>query len=219
MDYALIVFDWDGTLMDSEARIIASMQGAFADLGRPAPAAAAIREIIGLGLEQAIGRLWPAASAARRVQVMAAYRQRFLTAGQGRMPLFPDAHALLHALQRHGCLLAVATGKSRPGLDQAIAEAGLQGLFAATRSADECHSKPHPAMLLELMDVLGVSPAQSLMIGDTEYDLQMAANAGVAAVAVSYGAHPRERLLAQRPLACVDSLAELATWLGIEIDT
>ncbi|TVQ91814.1 MAG: HAD family hydrolase [Chromatiaceae bacterium] len=215
MDYELIVFDWDGTLMDSEARIIASMQAAFVELGRSPPPAEAVREVIGLGLEQAIGRLWPAASAARRVQAMTGYRQHFLAQDQTPMPLFSGATALLRALHRHGRLLGVATGKSRIGLDQAIADSGLHGLFQATRSADETFSKPHPAMLLELMDELGMRPAQTLMVGDTEYDLQMAANAGVAAVAVTYGAHPRARLLAQQPRACVDSLPELAAWLGV----
>jgi phosphoglycolate phosphatase len=129
------------------------------------------------------------------------------------MPLFDGVEALLHGLHADDRLLAIATGKSRRGLDTALADSGLGALFAASRTADETFSKPHPAMLLELMDQLGASPRETLMIGDTEYDMQMAANAGVDALAVGYGVQPPERLLQHGPRACVMSVAELGRWL------
>jgi len=214
MSFELIVFDWDGTLMDSEARIVACIQTAFADLGEPPPSAAAARNIIGLGLDEAMAMLWPDATLARRRDVMDRYRAHFLGGNETPSDLFPEARATLAWLSQRGHLLAVATGKSRRGLDEVLAATGLDTVFHATRCADETRSKPYPDMLLELMDELGVAASATLMVGDTEYDIQMAHNAGAAALAVCYGVHERERLLAQHPLACLESLGELPGWLG-----
>ncbi|WP_295388338.1 HAD-IA family hydrolase [uncultured Thiodictyon sp.] len=213
MSFALIVFDWDGTLMDSQARIVDCIQAAFVDVGQPPPSPAAAADIIGLGLDDAMARLWPTADAAARQVVADHYRRHFLGGNPTASALFPGAVETLQWLSDQGYLLAVATGKSRRGLDLSLAETGLAGYFQATRCADETFSKPHPQMLLEIMDVLGVRPAETLMVGDTEYDLQMAANARTGALAVSYGVHSPERLLTLRPLACLDSLAAIPPWL------
>lgn len=212
--YALIVFDWDGTLMDSQARIVDCLQAAFADLGRPVPSRAAAADVIGLGLDEAMARLWPEAGPDERQLVAGHYRRHFLGGHPTASALFPDARETLEWLRGAGYLLAVATGKSRRGLDQSLDESGLRDLFHATRCADETLSKPHPQMLLELMDELGVAPAATLMVGDTEYDLLMAANAGAGALAVCYGVHAPERLRALGPLGCLDGLAAIPAWLG-----
>lgn len=209
----LVVFDWDGTLMDSEARIVASMQAAFTEVGYEPPPSTAIREVIGLGLEEAILRL-PGISADDALpKIIARYRHHYLVANATPTPLFEGAQALIEALHQRGYLLAVATGKSRRGLDQALDESELRSWFHATRCAEETASKPHPGMLLELMDELGVRPANTLMVGDTDYDLLMAQNAGVRALAVGYGTQPAQRLLEHKPLACAPSIAVLADWL------
>jgi len=213
MSYSLIVFDWDGTLMDSQARIVDCLQAGFVDAGQPPPSRAAAADVIGLGLDEAMARLWPAADVAQRQIVADHYRRHFLGDHPTPTALFPGAVETLDWLRAQGYLLAVATGKSRRGLDLSLAQTGLAGYFQATRCADESFSKPHPQMLLELMDALGAEPARTLMIGDTEYDLQMAANAGTGALAVCYGVHAPERLRALGPLACLDSLAAIPVWL------
>lgn len=212
-DFELIVFDWDGTLMDSAARIVACMRAAFGELDLPLPEPDRVRNVIGLGLDQAIAGVWPEADAPLRAELITRYRRHFLVSDPTPTPLFDGAEALVRDLHGAGRLLAVATGKSRPGLDKAMAESGLGHWFHATRSADDTFSKPHPAMLLELMEELGVAPAATVMVGDTEYDLQMARNAGVAAVGVSWGVHAPERLLALGPLGCAGTMTELARWL------
>ncbi len=214
MNLALIVFDWDGTLMDSEARIIACLQTAFSDLGLPELQPDLAREVIGLGLDEALARLLPQGDAALRAELAHRYRHHFLGDDQIPSELFPGARETLSWLDEQGYLLAVATGKSRVGLNQSLAKTGLAGIFAATRTADETRSKPHPQMLIELMETLGVKPSETLMVGDTEYDLEMARNAGVAALAVCHGVHPPDRLLAWRPLACLDSLWAVRAWLA-----
>jgi phosphoglycolate phosphatase len=212
-DVELLVFDWDGTLMDSEGRIVASMQAAFVDLGREPPPSAAVRSVIGLGLEEAMLRLPGVAADEPLDEIIARYRYHYLVADKTPTPLFEGAQALIETLHARGRLLAVATGKSRRGLDQALDQTGLRAYFHATRCAEETASKPHPGMLHELMDELGMRPSETLMIGDTDYDLQMAKNAGVRALAVGYGTQPREHLLKQAPVACAPSLAVLARWL------
>lgn len=211
--YQLIVFDWDGTLMDSQARIVDCLRAAFADLGRPMPAREAAADVIGLGLDEAMARLWPEAGPAERRLAAERYRGHFLGGHPTPSALFPDARETLEWLRDAGYLLAVATGKSRRGLDLSLDETGLRDLFHATRCADETRSKPHPQMLIELMDELGVAPARTLMIGDTEYDLLMAVNAGAGALAVCYGVHAPERLQALEPLACLSGLAAIPAWL------
>lgn len=213
MSLELIVFDWDGTLMDSEARIVACIQAAFVDLSLPTPTREAARDIIGLGLEQAMARLHPAADSRLLAELVVQYRRHFLVTNQTPSVLFPGARETLDWMIGQGYRLAVATGKSRAGLDKSMTETGLEGFFHATRCADETFSKPHPQMLFELMDELGVSSHETLMIGDTEYDMQMARNAKVEALAVCYGVHAPDRLLAHEPLACLDSLDAIPDWL------
>ncbi|MGQ9658720.1 MAG: HAD-IIIA family hydrolase [Thermochromatium sp.] len=214
MPFELIVFDWDGTLVDSEAQIVTCIQAAFRDLGLPEPVHEVARDVIGLGLDEAMARLLPTGDAGLREAVAAQYHRHFLGGDQAPAVLFPGARETLAWMTEQGYRLAVATGKSRAGLNKSLAETGLHGLFHATRTADETRSKPHPQMLLELMDELGARADETLMIGDTEYDLQMANNAGVRALAVCYGVHEPGRLLACGPLACLDSLWAIRDWLS-----
>jgi len=212
MRFKLIVFDWDGTLMDSEARIVACVQAAFADLGERPPDRQAARNIIGLGLTDAMAELWPEADDMQRSRVADRYRSLYRKADEIPSALFPGARGLVDRLLKRGFLLALATGKSRRGLELVLDETNLADRFHATRCADEANSKPHPEMLLQLMDELGVDGMETLMVGDTEYDMRMARSAGANALAVSYGVHERERLLAQRPLDCLASLSEMHAW-------
>ena len=213
MQHKLIVFDWDGTLMDSEARIVACMQGAIADLGMAERSVEQIRNIIGLGLRESVASLFPGLSDQDYQALVTRYRHHFLVGDQTPSPLFEGVVSLLTDLLDKGHFLAVATGKGRQGLDKVLAETGLGQVFHATRCADETFSKPHPQMLLDIMDYLGMYARQTLMIGDTEYDMQMASNAGTDALAVSYGVHSKQRLLDCRPLSCVDTIADLSAWL------
>ncbi|HEX9802152.1 MAG TPA: HAD-IA family hydrolase [Gammaproteobacteria bacterium] len=211
--FTLLVFDWDGTLMDSEARIVACIEAAIDDLGLEPREVASIRNIIGLGLTEAISTLYPGSDAALHRAMTERYRHHFLTANPTASELFAGAEETVRALSEAGYLLAVATGKGRRGLDMVLEETGLGRYFHATRCADETFSKPHPQMLEELMDELGAEPGETLMIGDTEYDMQMAVNARTHALAVSYGVHEKERLLRHNPLHCLDSITELDAWL------
>lgn len=210
--FDLIVFDWDGTLMDSAAAIVQAIQSACRDLDVAPPTAEAARHVIGLGLEDALRTAVPGLDARRYPEMSARYRHHYLAQDQD-LQLFAGAREMLASLAAEGYMLAVATGKSRLGLKRALATSQLAGHFQATRCADECHSKPHPQMLLELMDEFAVMPEQALMIGDTTHDLQMAKNAGVAALAVSYGAHTQTVLEAEMPLWCAPTVAELNAWL------
>ena len=210
--FELLVFDWDGTLMDSAGAIVSSIQAACSEIGIPQPSDAAARHIIGLGLNEAIRALLPDLAEADYGSLVERYRHHFL-ARDNELPLFPGARETIADLHETGFLLAVATGKTRRGLERAFETSGLRALFNGSRCADESISKPHPAMLLELMDEFDVTPERTLMIGDTSHDLQMAANAGVASVAVSFGAHSRDSLLALGPLACADNWSELKLWL------
>lgn len=211
--YELLIFDWDGTLMDSVARIVRCFRSALADAGVADPGEAAIRHIIGLGLAEAVEALLPREDTAARARVVEHYRERFLRLDQTEMPLYPHVREGLERLAQQGHLLAVATGKSRRGLDRVLALTDLAGLFVATRCADEALSKPHPRMLEDLLDHTATAPERALMVGDTVYDLQMARAASVAGLAVSYGVHPRELLAVHEPLACLDSFEQVCRWL------
>lgn len=210
--FDLIVFDWDGTLLDSAGAIVQAIQAASVDLGLPVPPDARARHVIGLGLGDALRHAVPELAEADYPKMVERYRYHYL-ASDHELNLFEGTHELIESLHAQGHLLAVATGKSRKGLTRALEHSGLGPFFHATRCADECFSKPHPAMLEELMDELGVAREVCLMIGDTTHDLQMARNARVAGLAVSFGAHPVEQLLAESPLACVHTPAELRAWL------
>ena len=211
--FDLIVFDWDGTLMDSTAAIFAAIQGAARDLGLAEPSIERASHIIGLGLADALMHALPDLPRERYRDVAERYRHHYLARDQ-ELTLFGGVEAMLDQLAACGHALAVATGKSRLGLDRALDHSGLRPRFLATRCADECHSKPHPQMLEELMRELGTTPARTLMIGDTTHDLNMAIAAGTGAVGVSYGAHPREQLDALGPLYCADTVDALAAWLA-----
>ena len=210
----LIVFDWDGTLMDSEAKIVASMRAAGEDLSLANLDDRTLRNVIGLGLKEAIETLYPHADSDTHRAFADRYRHYFLSGDGEDSTFFEGALELVRDLHLRGLLLGVATGKSRRGLNRVLAEYDCNSFFHATRCADETFSKPHPQMLLEIMDEVGASPQETVMIGDTEYDLQMAKNAGVNAIGVSYGVHERERLLQHQPLACVDNIQDLTTWLN-----
>lgn len=210
--FELLVFDWDGTLMDSAGAIVDSIQRACRDLDLRVPDEASARHIIGLGLRDALAMLLPELHESGYGGLVERYRHYYLSRDQA-IPLFEGAQEAVRMLNQAGFLLGVATGKSRAGLDRALAHTGLAPYFHASRCADECFSKPHPAMLQEIMDELAVEPERTLMIGDTTHDLQMAANAGVASLAAAYGAHPRENLESLGPIATVGSFTELREWL------
>jgi len=210
--FDLVVFDWDGTLMDSTAHITRSIQRACADLGLPVPERARASHVIGLGLVDAMRHVCPGLPAERYQDMVNAYRTHYL-AGDQAIELFDGVAEALARWRARGVLLAVATGKSRIGLDRALAATGLGECFAITRTVDECRSKPHPQMLDELMAEFGMAATSTVMIGDTSHDMLMAKNAGVDGLAVTYGAHPHDHLLDCAPRACVPSVQELDQWL------
>jgi phosphoglycolate phosphatase len=211
--YPLIVFDWDGTLIDSAATIVACIQAASRDLQLPVPSAERASHVIGLGLHDALRIAVPSLAPEQTMAFVARYRAHFL-AREDEMRLFAGIEALIDALRARGHRLAIATGKSRRGLERALDASGLRDHFVASRCADETHPKPHPAMLNELLAALEVEPGDALMVGDTAHDLAMAREAKVDALAVSYGAHPASALRAHRPVACVASVAALHGWLA-----
>ena len=212
MKYRLIVFDWDGTIIDSAATIAECIREAARDMKLPVPSVEQASHVIGLGLHDSLRMAVPELQAHQYPEFVAHYRRHFL-AGEDSMALFSGMKDLLEELKaKH--FLAIATGKSRRGLDRALAATGIGPLFAASRCADETNPKPHPAMLLELMDELGFARNQLLMIGDTTHDLEMARAAEVDSVAVTYGAHPEGGLRACSPTGCVASVRELKAWLA-----
>lgn len=211
----LVVFDWDGTLMDSTGRIVEAVRTAI-DAGGLAPRSdEQIREVIGLGMAEAVAALYPDMAEAARARLTAVYREAFVrTVAQRPAELFPGVEPVLARLEAEGYLLAIATGKSRPGLQRDLAHAGIGRRFVATRTVDECGSKPDPHMLRDLLAELDLGPHRALMVGDTLFDLEMARNAGVASVAVSWGAHAPERLRAAGPERVIDRIDELPDWLA-----
>ncbi|MEA3250402.1 MAG: HAD-IA family hydrolase [Pseudomonadota bacterium] len=214
MRYQLVIFDWDGTLVDSEARIVACMQAAARDVGCPALSRDSIRDIIGLGLPEAIARLYPWLGSNQAEALRQRYSGHFVSADQVPTAFFPGVETGIARLRGAEQLkLAVATGKSRRGLDRALASTGSRDWFHASRTADETCSKPDPRMLEELLGELGVEPGAALMIGDTEYDMQMARALGMDRMAVSYGVHSRERLAACEPIHTAMCFAEVIDWL------
>jgi phosphoglycolate phosphatase len=210
--FDLLVFDWDGTLVDSATHIVESTQAAASDLGLDFPTEERARYVIGLGLVDALTYLFPTLAREDYPHLAERYRHHYL-AGDHKLTLFAGASQGIRALHAAGFSLAVATGKSRQGLDRALERSGLALCFHASRCADEGLPKPHPDMLEHLMSALGVDPRRTLMVGDTTHDLEMARSAGVSAVAVGYGAHSRVSLEAYQPLACVMSFPELTQWL------
>jgi phosphoglycolate phosphatase len=211
--FQLLVFDWDGTLADSTTLIGECIQAACGDLGAQVPDDLAARHVIGLGLADALQRIAPQLPVSRHAELADRYRYHYL-ARELDISLFAGAIDLLSELHAAGYALAVATGKTRAGLNRVLARSGLEQHFHATRCADEGRPKPHPDMLLYLMDRLAVTPERTLMIGDTTHDLQLARRAGASAVAVAYGAHPGGVLAGEPSLAVLSSIAELRVWLA-----
>jgi len=210
--FDFLVFDWDGTLMDSAEAIVEALQCACGDLNLPVPADDKARYIIGMSLRDALAHILPDLDPSEHPRVAERYRHHFLLRDQ-ETRLFPGAADTIRALHGSGFILGIATGKSRRGLDRALDATGLTQYFHATRCADEGYCKPHPGMLTELMSQVGIAHDRTLMIGDTSHDMAMARSAGVARVGVGYGAHVKKALLAYEPLVCVDALSELRLWL------
>ena len=211
MKYRLVVFDWDGTIIDSASAIAQCIRDAAADLGLPVPTHEQASHVIGLGLQDALRGAVPALPAERVGEFVAAYRLHFLKS-EDSMGLFGGMRELIESLSRERTL-GIATGKSRRGLDRALDATGLKPYFRASRCADETHPKPHPAMLLELLREFNIPADSALMIGDTSHDLEMARAAGVDAVAVTYGAHAEQGLRACAPLSCLPTVRDLSAWL------
>ena len=211
--FDLIVFDWDGTLFDSTKLIVRCIQSACADVGTDVPSDRDASYVIGLGLVDALRHAAPALAPERYRELGERYRYHYL-ASQRDVVLFDGTLEMLRALKTRNHWLGVATGKTRRGLDDALLQADMRNLFDATRTADETAGKPDPLMLLELMRELGCGPEQTLMVGDTTHDLQLAANAGCASVAVSFGAHEPEAFVEYPALHVAHSTDELHRWLA-----
>ena len=213
--YSVLVFDWDGTLMDSAARIVDSLSFAIKQAELPAREAPQLRHIIGLGLNEAVDHLYPDGIDEKKRQVLIqCYRHQFIEANNTPAPLFAGVPEMLETFSRQGYQLAIATGKSRAGLNRTLIKTGLQALFPVSRCADESGSKPHPAMLIEILGEYDFDASQALMVGDTEFDIEMAHRAGVDAVAVTHGAHSKEQLVKAQPLAILDQINQLPLWLN-----
>jgi phosphoglycolate phosphatase len=210
--YDLIAFDWDGTLFDSTGIITRCIQSAVVDVGGTRPTAEAAAYVIGMGLMQALAHAAPDVPQEKYPELGARYKHHYRQ-HQHDISLFDGVLAMLSDLKSRNHLLAVATGKSRRGLDEALQAVELQGLFDGSRTADETAGKPHPLMIHELMQEFGVPVERVLMIGDTTHDLQMALNAGCPSVGVSYGAHESSSFDALKPQFVAHSVAELHTWL------
>jgi len=210
--FDLVVFDWDGTLFDSTRLIARCIQSACADVGTAVPSDRDASFVIGLGLADALQHAAPGFPKERYRELADRYRHHYL-ASLDQVVLFNGTLEMLQALKERNHWLGVATGKTRRGLDDALGSSPLAGLFDATRTADETRGKPDPLMLLELMRELGTDPERTLMVGDTTHDLQLAANAGCASVAVSFGAHAHAEFAGHRPLHVAHSTADLHDWL------
>ena len=210
--FDLIAFDWDGTLFDSTAIIVRCIQDAVVDVGGPRPSDQAAAWVIGMALHEALAHAAPDVPPVKYPELGVRYRHHYAR-HQDDLTLFQGALPLLHELRARQHWLAVATGKSRRGLDEALRSVELLGVFDGSRTADETAGKPHPRMLHELMREFGAAPERTLMIGDTTHDLQMALNAGCASVGVSYGAHDVDGFEALRPLFVAHTMADLHDWL------
>ncbi len=211
--FDLIVFDWDGTLMDSTATIVKCIQAAAKDLGLPIPSREQASHVIGLGMGEAMQVAMPNLDPKVYPRIMERYRYHYL-AKDHELTMFDGVNEMLQDLSQQGYFLAVATGKSRVGLNRSLNAAGLLSTFDATRCADETFSKPHPAMLQELTRELGQDLRRTVMIGDTTHDLMMAQNAGSSGIAVEYGAHPLEQLAACNPVFSARTVPQLHQWLN-----
>ena len=209
----LVIFDWDGTLLNSADKIVRCMQASIRELGLPERSDLEIREIIGLGLPEAIAQLFGPLREEQLLSLRQTYAGHYVAADRTPCEFFPGVLDTLEQLRGDGHQLAVATGKSRRGLERVLESLSLQDFFHASRCADETRSKPDPLMLHELLDETGFTAADAVMVGDTEFDMAMARNAGVRRVAVSYGAHGIDRLRAYDPVLCLDRFSDLHPWV------
>ena len=211
--YQLVVFDWDGTLMDSTLKIANCICAAARDTELAPPTISAAKSVIGLGLHDCMRILFPRASQAQHLAMIERYKYHFVSGDDTQQALFEGVSQGLKALEKAGVLLAVATGKSRVGLDRAFETVDLAHRFTVTRCADETRTKPNPQMLHEILDFTAIDANKAIMIGDTTYDMDMAANAGMHGLGVSYGAHAKETLLASPALHVQDTVTDLFEWL------
>lgn len=207
--FELIVFDWDGTLIDTIDWIVSCLQQSALECQFPIPGQDAAKDTIGLSIDQAFQKLFPGIDTKTQKKLINSYNNAFFLKKLSRKDLFAGVFDMLMQLQHRGLHLAVATGKGRAGLQQALAATGTEDLFVITRCADETASKPSPMMLHEIMAQTGVAKEKTLMVGDSIHDMQMALNAGVSAAAVACGAHSEDTLMQLNPLACLQQTAEL----------
>ncbi|MBX2849041.1 MAG: HAD-IA family hydrolase [Acidiferrobacterales bacterium] len=212
--YKLLIFDWDGTLMDSAQKIANCIKAAARDLSLEEPSDSEAKNIIGLGLDQAMRILFPKLEQRQLSDLVEAYKYHFVIGDETAQGLFEGVAEGLHQLHESGVFLAVATGKSRQGLDRVFGETELKRYFVATRCADETRSKPHPQMLLELLEYTAIDSKNSIMIGDTTYDMDMAKNANMHGLGVSYGVHAGQDLLKSQAVDVVDSFNSVVSWLS-----
>ena len=211
--YKLIIFDWDGTLMNSLARIVSSMQSAGRDFDLPVLTETDVHEIIGLGLGEAISQLYPQLSALQVEEMRKRYAHHYLLEDHSPSEFYDGVLPMLDSLRKRPVWLSVATGKSRKGLDRVMQAASSGHYFHSSRCADETESKPSPRMVLELLDLHGVSARDAVVVGDTEFDMAMAESAGVDRIGVGWGAHRLHRLEKYQPEACFEEVRDLADWL------
>lgn len=213
MSFKAVIFDWDGTVVDSVEHITDCLHHAAAVTGFPELSRATYRNIIGLGIVEALRRLYPEANDIDVAAMRKAYSEHFFSTAASHQKIFPGMQPLIQELGATGRSCAVATGKSRHGLDHALGASGLASLFHITRCADETRSKPDPLMLVQILEHLQLAPEEAVMIGDTSYDLQMARNIGMPAIGVRWGVHPEAVLSACKPLALVDNTESLRNLL------
>ena len=211
--YEIIIFDWDGTLMDSSARIVSCLQCAAQDVKLPVPTDQQARHIIGLNLQDSLTQLFGEVSALQSEKYIERYRYHFYHPQADQMKMFDGVLDGLNALDRNGFLLAVATGKGRQGLDPILKEYDLEDFFVMTRCADEAFGKPNPKMLFDILEFTGQDVSSAVMIGDTSYDLEMADNAGMHSIAVDYGMHDLALLKMYNPAASFSDFSQLTSWL------
>lgn len=216
MKYELLIFDWDGTLMDSESKIVNCFQAACVDVGVGAIEAHKVKHIIGLGLMESVQTLFPQLQEQTWKELVEAYRQHFLVSDQTAMDFFPGVLDGLGEMEQAGYLLAVATGKARRGLNRVLDQWDLHHRFVATRCSDEAYSKPHPKMLEDILEYTGLHADQAVMIGDTHYDMEMAQAIGMDRIAVSYGVHSEVLLWKYQPIECFDEFGKLKNWLLVK---
>lgn len=205
----LVIFDWDGTLMDSVPRIVSSIQTLAQEFALPVPQVVAIHDIIGLSLPVALERLFDISAQEEQDALVDVYRAIYVEHDPTPTPMFDGAVELLHTLAQAGFPLAVATGKARPGLERAWQQSGTKHLFKSSRCAKEVPSKPHPQMLTDILHELDIPASRAIMVGDSIHDMEMARNAGVTGIGVTYGVHDAVRLSAAQPRHIVDSVAQL----------